>query len=149
MALVHVGQRLADPGEGLVEVGGDVRQLPLLGVRGEAERDPRLMDFLEGLLDRGLGRPLGLEALVEVLAGERVAAEEAPGPQQVGAGALEGRLLAPQGRDPGPEQRDRVVDILDRPLELPAQAPGLGQDAPDLGPCGHHARPRRRPGPPS
>ena len=136
-ALVHVGQRLADPGERLVDVGGDVRQLALLGVRGEAERDPRLMDFLEGLLDRGRGRPLGLEALVEVLAGERVAAEEAPGPHQVGAGALEGRLLAPQGRDPGPEQRDRVVDILDRPLELPAQAPGLGQDAPDLGPCGH------------
>ena len=42
----------------------------LLGVRGEAERDPRLMDLLEGLLDRGLGRPLGLEALVEVLAGD-------------------------------------------------------------------------------
>ena len=95
------------------------------------------MDFLEGLLDRGRGRPLGLEALVELLAGDRVAAEEGPGPQQVGAGALEGRLLAPQGRDPGPEQRHRVVDILDRPLELPAQAPGLGQDAPDLGPCGH------------
>ena len=73
------------------------------------------------------GRSLGLEPLVEVLAGELIAAEEAPGPHQVGAGALEGRLLAPQGRDAGPEQRDRVVDILDRPLELPAQAPGLGR----------------------
>ena len=61
MLWTSVGQRLADPGEGLVEVGGDVRQLPLLGVRGEAEGDPRLMDFLEGLLDRGLGRPLGLD----------------------------------------------------------------------------------------
>ena len=69
-ALVDIGQRLADPGEGLVDVGGDVRQLALLGVRGEAERDPRLMDFLEGLLDRGRGRPLGLDALVELLAGD-------------------------------------------------------------------------------
>ena len=133
-ALVDIGQRLADPGERLVDVGGDVRQLNLLGVRGQAERDPRLMDFLEGLLDRGRRSSLGLEALVEVLAGERVTVDQGPGPLQVGAGSLEGRLLAPQGRDPGPEQRDRVVDVLDRPLELPAQAPGLGEGAPNLGP---------------
>ena len=30
-ALVHFGQRLADPGEGLVDVGGDVRQLSSRG----------------------------------------------------------------------------------------------------------------------
>ena len=94
------------------------------------------MDFFEGLLDRGLGRPLGLEALVELLAGDRVAVEERARARAKSArGAIEGRLLAPQGRDAGPEQRDLVVDILDRPLELPAQAPGLCQDAPDLGPA--------------
>ena len=32
-ALDQLGQRLADPGEGLIEVGGDVRQLSLLGAR--------------------------------------------------------------------------------------------------------------------
>ena len=52
-------QRLADPGERLVEVGGDVRQVLPLGVRVEAEGDSRLVDLLKGLLDRGLGRPLG------------------------------------------------------------------------------------------
>ena len=60
------------------------------------------------------------------------------GAGEVGPGAVEGRLLAPQGRDPGPEQRDVVVDLLDRFLELPSLAPGLGQDAPDLGLCGLH-----------
>ena len=60
-ALDQCVQRLADPGEGLVEIGGDVRQLPLLGARGEAERDPRFKDFFEGLLGRGFGRPLGLD----------------------------------------------------------------------------------------
>ena len=134
-ALEQRSQRLADPGEGLVEVGGDVRQVLPLGVRGEAEGDPRLVDLFEGLLDRGLGRPLGLAALVELLAGDRAPVEELLGPGEVGLGAVEGRLLAPQGRDPGLELRDLVVDVLDRPLELPALAPGLGQDAPDLGPA--------------
>ena len=70
-ALEQRVQRLADPGEGLVEVGGDVGQVLPLGVRGEAEGDPRLIDLFEGLLDRGLGRPHGLAALVELLAGDR------------------------------------------------------------------------------
>ena len=55
-ALDQLGQRLADGREVLVEVGGDVGQVSFLGVRGEAEGDPRLVDLLEGLLDRGVGR---------------------------------------------------------------------------------------------
>ena len=43
--------------------------LPVSGLRGEAEGDPRLIDVLQGLLGPGCGRPLGLEPLVEVLAG--------------------------------------------------------------------------------
>ena len=56
----------------LRSAGTSVRS-SLLGARGEAEGDPRLMDLFEGLLGRGLGRPLGLAALVELLAGDRVA----------------------------------------------------------------------------
>ena len=95
-------QRLADPGEGLVEVGGDVRQVLPLGVRVEAEGDPRLVDLFEGLLDRGLGRPLGLAALVELLAGDRAPLEELLGPGEVGPGAGRGSPPCSAGPRPGP-----------------------------------------------
>ena len=75
-ALDQRGQRLADAGKGLIEVRGNVGQLPLPGARRQAEGDPRLIDLLEGLLDRGFGRPLGLTALIEFLPRERAAGEE-------------------------------------------------------------------------
>ena len=122
----------------LRSAGTSVRSFPL-GVRVEAEGDPRLMDLFEGLLDRGLGRPLGRRG-----AGRTPRGRSRPWLKSCSARArsalaqVAGRLLAPQGRDPGLELRDLVVDVLDRPLELPALAPGLGQDAPDLGPRGLH-----------
>ncbi len=77
---------------------GDVGQLPLHGARRQAEGDPRLIDFFEGLLGRGFGRPPGLAALIEFLPRDRVAGEERVRPREVGPCAIEGRLLALQGR---------------------------------------------------
>ena len=48
-------------------------------------------------------------------------------------GAIEARLLAPQGRHARRQEGDLVIDLLDCRLELPPQAPGLTQDRPDLG----------------
>ena len=147
-ALDQLGQRLADPGEGLIEVGGDVRQLSLLGARGEAQRDPRLIDFLEGLLDRGFGRPLGLEALVEVLAGERVAAEEAPGPQQVGPRDRR-TLPCSAGPRPGPGAAPPSRRHLRSTSGVSSAGCRPGPGCPGPGPVRPSRRPRRRPGPPS
>ena len=68
-----------------------------------------------------------------LLATDRAPAEELLGAGEVGPGPILARLPAPQGGDLGAEQGDGVVDVLDRLLELPPLAAGLGQDAPHLG----------------
>ena len=55
--LDQLQQRLADAGEGLVEIRRDLRQVLALGARGEARGRPGRVDLLEGLLDRRLVRP--------------------------------------------------------------------------------------------
>ena len=77
-ALDQRAERLADAGEGLVEVGGDVGQLPLLGVRRQAEGDPRLMRLLQGPAWPRL-RPSDqcLTALIEFLPRNRMAGRRA------------------------------------------------------------------------
>ena len=110
-----VGQRLADGGEGLVEVGWGRRTAPPSRARRQAEGDPRLVDFLEGLRGRGVGRPPGLAALIEFLPRDRVAGEESVRPHEVGPRAIEARLLAPQGRHACRQKGDLVVDLFHRP----------------------------------
>ena len=76
-----------------------------------------------GRTPRGRSRPLAKSCL---------------GPREVGPGA--GRRVASLLRRAATRARSCatcVVDVLDRPLELPPLAPGLGQDAPDLGLGGH------------
>ena len=55
---------------------GTSDKLALLGARRQAEGDPRLVDFFQGLLDQGIGNLLGLATLIELLPGDRIAAEE-------------------------------------------------------------------------
>ena len=62
-----------------------------------------------------------------------MAAEQRVGPHEIGPCAIEGRLLALQGRHACGQEGDLVVDIFHRPLELPPQAAGLSQDGADLG----------------
>ena len=75
----------------------------------------------------------GLAALIEFLPRDRVAGEERVRPHEIGPCAIEGRLLALQGRHACGQEGDLVVDLFHRPLELPPQAAGLSQDGPDLG----------------
>ena len=121
----------------LRSAGTSVRSFPS-GLRRQAEGDPRLVDLLEGLLDRGFGRPPASRrwSNSSVLIAPRWRGAASARLRSASA-QLEGRLLAPQGRHAGPQHGDLVIDVLDRRLELPPLAPGLGQDAADLGLGGH------------
>ena len=133
MHWTSAAERLANAGEGLVEIGGNVGQLPRLGVRRQAEGDPGLMDFFKGLFDGGFSRPIVLTTLIEFLPCNRMAGEERVCPLEIGPRTLEAGLLALQGRHACPQEGDLVVDILHRPLELPPQAARLSQDRSNLG----------------
>ena len=65
-------------------------------------------------------------------------AEECVGPREVGPARVEGRLLAPQGRDPGPEQRDLCRRHPRSPSGASTAGSGPGPGCPGPGPGGLH-----------
>ena len=130
--------RLADAGKGLVEIRGHVGQVLALGRNGrQPERDPRLVNAFQGLLDLGLGDPQRRTGLIVFLLRDGIRDDELCVPVEGRLGQHERGLLGFERGHVGPQQGDLIIDLFDGMLKVEAQAAGFSHEAARGGRRGH------------